>query len=82
MIFDTSALIAILRDEPEAVSRAQRSRTAPSGPHCPDMMRPFAVASDGLQRSDTAVHEWVGLVVYWLTKRSSGLFPGPIQDTL
>jgi uncharacterized SAM-binding protein YcdF (DUF218 family) len=44
-----------------------------------DMMRPFAVMSDGLQRSDTAVHEWVGLVVYWLTKRSSELFPGPIQ---
>jgi uncharacterized SAM-binding protein YcdF (DUF218 family) len=47
-----------------------------------DMMRPFAVMSEGLQRSDTAVHEWVGLLVYWLTKRSSELFPGPIQDAL
>jgi hypothetical protein len=45
-------------------------------------MRPFAVASDGLQRSGTAVHEWVGLLIYWLTKRSSGLFPGPIQNAL
>jgi hypothetical protein len=44
-----------------------------------DMMRPFAVISDGLPRSDTAVHEWVGLVVYWLTNRSSELFPGPTQ---
>jgi uncharacterized SAM-binding protein YcdF (DUF218 family) len=42
-----------------------------------DMMRPFAVISGGLQRSDTAVHEWIGLLVYWLTNRSSELFPGP-----
>jgi uncharacterized SAM-binding protein YcdF (DUF218 family) len=42
-----------------------------------DIMRRFAVMSDGLQRSDTAVHEWVGLLVYWLTERSSELFPGP-----
>jgi uncharacterized SAM-binding protein YcdF (DUF218 family) len=47
-----------------------------------DMMRPFAVMSVGLQRTDTAVHEWVGLLVYWLTKRSSELFPGPTQDAL
>jgi uncharacterized SAM-binding protein YcdF (DUF218 family) len=47
-----------------------------------DMMRPFAVMSEGLQQSDTAVHEWVGLLVYWLTKRSSELFPGPTQDGL
>jgi uncharacterized SAM-binding protein YcdF (DUF218 family) len=47
-----------------------------------DMMRPFAVVSDGLQRSDTAVHEWVGLLVYWLTARSSELFPGPTQNAL
>ena len=45
-----------------------------------DMMRPFAVISDGLQRSDTAAHEWIGLLVYWLTNRSSELFPGPTQD--
>jgi uncharacterized SAM-binding protein YcdF (DUF218 family) len=42
-----------------------------------DMTRPFAVMSEGLQRSDTAVHEWIGLLVYWLTGRSSELFPGP-----
>jgi hypothetical protein len=42
-----------------------------------DMMRPFAVISDGLPQSDTAVHQWVGLLVYWLNNRSSELFPGP-----
>ena len=42
-----------------------------------DMTLPFAVMSEGLQRSDIAVHEWIGLLVYWLTGRSSELFPGP-----
>jgi hypothetical protein len=23
------------------------------------------------------MHEWVGLLVYWLTGRSDALFPGP-----
>jgi uncharacterized SAM-binding protein YcdF (DUF218 family) len=42
-----------------------------------DALRPFASVGDGLRRSDTAVREWVGLAVYWLTGRSSELFPGP-----
>jgi uncharacterized SAM-binding protein YcdF (DUF218 family) len=42
-----------------------------------DLARPFRFASDGLKRTDVAVHEWVGLVVYWITGRSSELFPGP-----
>jgi uncharacterized SAM-binding protein YcdF (DUF218 family) len=44
-----------------------------------DALRPFATIGDGLQRTDTAVHEWVGLAVYWLTGRSSQLFPAPTQ---
>ena len=40
-----------------------------------DALHPFASVSDGLRRTDTAVHEWVGLAVYWLTGRSSELFP-------
>ena len=44
-----------------------------------DAVRPFATMSDGLQRTDTAVHEWIGLLVYWLTGRSSELFPGPTR---
>lgn len=43
-----------------------------------DALRPFMTLGDGLRRTDTAVREWTGLVVYWLTGRSSGLFPGPV----
>lgn len=42
-----------------------------------DALRPFSSVGDGLRRTDTAVREWVGLLVYWLTARSSALFPGP-----
>jgi uncharacterized SAM-binding protein YcdF (DUF218 family) len=45
-----------------------------------DALRPFATVGDGLRRSDTAVREWVGLAVYWLTGRSSELFPAPTHD--
>jgi uncharacterized SAM-binding protein YcdF (DUF218 family) len=31
----------------------------------------------GLDTTDLAIHEWTGLFVYWLTGRSSDLFPGP-----
>ena len=42
-----------------------------------DAHRPFRVLSAGLARTDNAVREWVGLFVYWLTGRTSALFPGP-----
>jgi uncharacterized SAM-binding protein YcdF (DUF218 family) len=45
-----------------------------------DALRPFATVGDGLRRSDTAVREWVGLAVYWLTGRSSALFPRPLPE--
>jgi hypothetical protein len=32
---------------------------------------------EGLRRADIAVREWVGLLMYWLTGQSTGLFPGP-----
>ena len=44
-----------------------------------DLLRPFTVVSDGLKRTDTAAREWVGLLAYWLTGRSSELFPGPAK---
>jgi uncharacterized SAM-binding protein YcdF (DUF218 family) len=42
-----------------------------------DVLRPFPTLGDGLRRTDTAVREWVGLAAYWLTGRSSELFPAP-----
>jgi uncharacterized SAM-binding protein YcdF (DUF218 family) len=42
-----------------------------------DALRPFPTVGDGLRRTDTATREWVGLAIYWLTGRSSELFPGP-----
>src|SRR5262245_4443320 len=43
-----------------------------------DVARPFGSLADGLKRTDTAVREWFGLVTYWLTGRTSELFPGPV----
>jgi uncharacterized SAM-binding protein YcdF (DUF218 family) len=42
-----------------------------------DLWIPFASVATGLGRTDTAAREWVGLMVYWLTGRSSELFPAP-----
>ncbi len=44
-----------------------------------DALRPFATLGDGLRRTDTAMREWVGLLVYWLAGRTSELFPGPVR---
>src|SRR6266700_871968 len=38
-----------------------------------DLLRPFPTLGDGLVRTDTAFREWVGLLVYWMTGRSSAL---------
>jgi uncharacterized SAM-binding protein YcdF (DUF218 family) len=42
-----------------------------------DASAPFDNLSKGLARSDIAIHEWIGLVSYWLTGRTSALFPAP-----
>jgi len=42
-----------------------------------DYYRPFNSVGDGLRRTDTAEHEWTGLVIYWLTGQTSDLLPGP-----
>lgn len=48
-----------------------------SGPE--DALRPFPTMSEGLRRTDVAVREWIGLLAYWLTGKSSDLFPAPIR---
>ena len=39
---------------------------------------PSDALSSGLARADNAVHEWLGLVAYRLTGRTSELLPGPV----
>jgi len=46
-----------------------------------DALRPFTTMGDGLRRTDTAVREWVGLFMYWISGQSSALFPGPLPQT-
>lgn len=42
-----------------------------------DWWPPWITFGLGLTRLDFAVHEWLGLLAYWLTGRSDALFPGP-----
>ncbi len=42
-----------------------------------DLALPFGSVAAGLSQTDTALHEWVGLIAYWLSGRSSALFPAP-----
>jgi uncharacterized SAM-binding protein YcdF (DUF218 family) len=42
-----------------------------------DAWRPFLAASDGLQRTDLAVREWIGLAAARLLGHSGELFPAP-----
>jgi uncharacterized SAM-binding protein YcdF (DUF218 family) len=42
-----------------------------------DALRPFGSLGDGLRRTDTAVREWVGLVIYRLTGKTNELFAKP-----
>lgn len=53
-------------------------RTGGSG----DVVRPFTTLSEGLARTDAAMREWVGLIVYWLMGHSAELLPGPRPPAL
>jgi len=38
------------------------------------------IAVEGLERTDLAVREWMGLVAYWATGKIDSLLPGPRQN--
>jgi len=38
-----------------------------------------SVAINGLERTDVAIREWIGLSAYWLTGKIDRFFPGPDQ---
>jgi uncharacterized SAM-binding protein YcdF (DUF218 family) len=40
-------------------------------------LAPISTLATGLADTDLAMHEWAGLIGYWLTDRTSELFPGP-----
>jgi len=42
-----------------------------------DLVLPMESVTAGLRRTDTAMHEWAGLFAYWITGRSTALFPAP-----
>jgi uncharacterized SAM-binding protein YcdF (DUF218 family) len=42
-----------------------------------DLLTFSAVAVDGLERTDIAMREWIGLTAYWASGKIETLFPGP-----
>jgi uncharacterized SAM-binding protein YcdF (DUF218 family) len=42
-----------------------------------DLFRPYPSVSEGLRRTDVAVREWVGLLLYRFTGKTAELFPAP-----
>jgi uncharacterized SAM-binding protein YcdF (DUF218 family) len=54
----------------EAYPVAWRTQQRPS-------LKPGGPFGAGLYNLDNAVHEWLGLLAYWLTGRTSELLPGP-----
>jgi len=77
-------LVTSAKHMPRAVGCFRRAGF-PVEPYPVDWRTPprvrFGVASQfggGLVAFDSAVHEWLGLLTYWLVDRSSAFFPGPL----
>jgi uncharacterized SAM-binding protein YcdF (DUF218 family) len=45
------------------------------------LLTPFAFVSQGLRMTDTGTKEWIGLISYYLTGKTSALFPAPDVKT-
>jgi uncharacterized SAM-binding protein YcdF (DUF218 family) len=45
-----------------------------------DLVNPHNLAGSGLTSIDVAVREWIGLVAYWISGKTSALFPGPVGE--
>lgn len=45
-----------------------------------DLLKSRIVFGEGLAGFDTGVHEWIGLVAYWITGKTNELFPGPAPE--
>mgnify|MGYP001816026385 FL=1 len=43
----------------------------------PDAWSPYSWLHEGLEQSDLAFKEWVGLLAYWMSGRTDALWPGP-----
>jgi uncharacterized SAM-binding protein YcdF (DUF218 family) len=46
-----------------------------------DLLQPFTIIGQGLQRLDLAAREWVGLAAYRVTGRTDSFYPGPAEPT-
>jgi uncharacterized SAM-binding protein YcdF (DUF218 family) len=47
------------------------------GPRLIDALSFSTIAGEGFARTDTAVREWLGLLAYWMSGKTSAFFPGP-----
>jgi uncharacterized SAM-binding protein YcdF (DUF218 family) len=45
-----------------------------------DIVSFTTIANDGLVRTDTGMREWIGLLAYWLTGKTSAFLPGPVSS--
>ena len=46
----------------------------------PNLLTFSSIAIEGLERTDIAVREWIGLAAYWATGKIDSLLPGPGQN--